>query len=182
MTPRRNLAVEEPALLEARLDVGRGQRRDGAPTHARRQLRERADRAAGGVADLLGARRLALPQRLVGLGIGQVDRERRPVVDGHRAPQRQPEQIEEVAAGAERILVRRVVARAGNAGRDQRRAIAQLGGQPRAARFMRFASGNERKHADQYSARRRVHLFWWRGGRGGGGLAVAPSSGQACLG
>ena len=150
-----------------------------------------------GVADLLGARRLALPQRLVGLGIGQVERERRAVVDRDRAPQRQPEQIEEVAAGAERIQVRRVVARARDAGRDQRRAIAQASRPAaRGALHALRVVGTSGQHADrQYSApapcssllaarreeaeaawrsrRLRARRVWGSGGSAGG---AAPGS------
>ena len=42
--PAADVAAEQAALLETGLDVGRGQRRDGAPANARRQARQRADR------------------------------------------------------------------------------------------------------------------------------------------
>ena len=79
--PSTDVAAEQAALLDTGLDVGRGQRRDGTPANAGRQARQRADGTAGGVADLLGRRRLAFPQRLIGLRVGQIQRERCAVVD-----------------------------------------------------------------------------------------------------
>ena len=84
---------------------------------------------AGGVADLLGRRRLAFPQRLIGLRVGQIQRERCAVVDRDRPAQRQAEQVEEVAARSVWIQVRGVVSRAWDAGGDQRRAVAEARGE-----------------------------------------------------
>src|SRR6185369_11142490 len=68
-----------------------------------------------------------------GVRLGQVEGEGGAVVNGDRAPQWNAEQVEKVAAGAIGIEVRGVVARARKAGRDQRRAVAELLGEARAA-------------------------------------------------
>ena len=146
------------------------------------------DRTAGRLADLVEARRRAFPQRLVGRGVGQVERERRAVVERDRAPQRQPEQVKEVAARADR-------------GTGSRRSCAGAGGPPRSApggcrgappaaragascagRSGMSGSENGSMGAVSISSPAASFFSRGRGGRGGGGLAVAPSSGQACFG
>ncbi len=98
---------------------------------------ERAHGAAGRLGDLVERRRRSLPERVVGLRLGQVEREGGAVVDRDRAAQRETEEIEEVAARAVRVEVRGVVARARQAGGDERRAVAEQRGQPRAPRARR---------------------------------------------
>ena len=177
-TPGRISRFKSRLCSRQRLDVGRGQRGDGAPADARGQAGERAHRTAGRLGDLLERARRALPQRLLGLRLRQIEGERRAVVDGDRAAQLVREQVEEVAAGPVGVEVRGVVARAGKAGGHQRRPVAEQLGEPRASRLagaalqIRIAG---RHRSSVYRQRRRP-------GPGAGGRAVAPSSGQACLG
>src|SRR5206468_904141 len=61
-------------------------------------------------------------------------------------------QVEEMAAGAERVDVRGVVARAGAAGGDQGGAVAEACGQRRAARRERLGMGELDRHRASISA------------------------------
>ena len=84
-----NLAVEQTALLEAGLDVGRGQRGDRAPAHAGGEACQRPHRASRWprqISSNVGRR--PLPERLIGVRLGQVEREGGAVVNRDRAPQR----------------------------------------------------------------------------------------------
>ncbi len=178
-----DLAPQHAALLEAGLDVGRRERGDRTPAQAGGQAGERPHLAAGAGGDLGGRGRRPLPQRLVRVRVGQIQRERRSVVHAHRAAQGHAEQVQKVAAGAVRVLVGGVVARPGDAGGDQRRATAQLARQLRAPRLEmslrhRRIIGRSRDLPPGADYDRRAG----RGGGGAGGRAVAPSSGQACLG